>query len=30
MVMISTAVQDQEREVVHIGECRNKGGGGKK
>jgi hypothetical protein len=25
--MISTAVQDQEREVVHIGECRNKGGG---
>ena len=26
--MISTAVQeDQEREVVHIGECRNKGEG---
>ena len=25
--MISTAVQDQEREVVHIGEWRNKGEG---
>ena len=26
--MISTAVQeDQKREVVHIGECRNKGKG---